>query len=446
MRILVIDDDLALGRSLQLRLEAERHMAVHRATGADGLREAEGGAYDLVFLDLKLPDLDGLDILARLSAAGFPAPVVMITAQQEMKSAIEAMKTGAFDYLRKPFEWEDVRRVLEKASALAHPVDLPLALQDGAELEDDRHEIFGRDARMLEIVKSVGLLARSRVAVLIEGESGTGKELVARALHEASTPGAPFVAINCSAVVPTLFESELFGHEKGAFTGADARKTGKMEHARNGTLFLDEVGDLSPELQAKLLRVLQEKVFERVGGLAPIPFAARVVAATHRDLDAMVREGAFRQDLFFRLGVSRLRIPPLRERKADLPLIALKLLARVARAIGRELDGIRQEAMDALVAYDWPGNVRELENVITRAAALSRGRVIGPEDLALVPSTARGDAAAAASDTLGDAVRRHVETVLKMTGWNITRAAGVLEISPTTLRKKISDYKLKPRD
>lgn len=446
MRILVIDDDLALGRSLQLRLEAERHTAVHRATGADGLREAEGGNYDLVFLDLKLPDIDGLEILARLAAAGFSTPVVMITAQQEMKSAIEAMKTGAFDYLRKPFEWEDVRRILEKAAALAHPVDVRLPVRDESGEESDRHEIFGRDARMLEIVKSVGLLARSRVSVLIEGESGTGKELVARALHEASTPGAPFVAINCSAVVPTLFESELFGHEKGSFTGADSRKTGRLEHAGNGTLFLDEVGDLSLDLQAKLLRVLQEKVFERVGGLVPIPFAARVVAATHRDLDARVREGTFRQDLFFRLGVSRLRIPPLRERKGDLPLIALKLLARAARAIGRDLDGIRQEAMDALVAYDWPGNVRELENVITRAAALSRGRVIGPENLDLAGHTARADVGAAASDTLEDAVRRHVEAVLKMTAWNISRAAKILEISPTTLRKKITDYRLKPRD
>ncbi len=447
MKILVIDDDAALGRSLQLRLEAAGHRADYRGSGDEGFRTAMSASYDLVFLDLKLPDADGLEILDRFARASYRSPIVMITAQKEMKSAIEAMRTGAFDYLRKPFAWSEVQDVIRKAvEAAAGSVAVA---PEGPEGEEDPCEIVGTDERMLKLVKEIGLLSRSRVNILVEGESGTGKELVARALHEASSPGRPFLAINCSAVVPTLFESELFGHEKGAFTGADARKAGKLELAADGTLFLDEVGDLPPDLQAKLLRVLQERVFERVGGLAPLPFAARVAAATNRDLEAMVREGAFRQDLFFRLGAARVTVPPLRERKGDIPLITARFLHRAGRSIGREIRGLSQAALERLLAYDWPGNVRELENAVTRAAAICRGSVIGPDDLVLENPRPAADGpahrpASGEAASLDDAVREHVEKVLRETGWNITRAARILDISPTTLRKKIADHGLQP--
>lgn len=436
-RILIIDDDRALCRSLQIQLTDAGHHVDVAHTAQAGLDQAATEAPDLVFLDLVLPDGNGLAALPKLIEQHAGCPIVMITGTEDMRATIEAMKLGAFDYLRKPLDRDDILLMIAKAQRAGDRA-APEPLTDPAAQAAPR-EIVGRDPRMLALLKEIGLMARGEVTVLIEGESGTGKELVARALHDAARPGQPFVGINCSAIVGTLPETELFGHERGAFTGAERRKIGKFEHAREGTVFLDEIGDLAPDLQAKLLRVLQEREFERVGGLESLPFRARVVAATNRDLDAMVAEGRFREDLYYRLTVARLVIPPLRERRADIPLIAEHLIRRIAARIHRPIARVDQSGTEMLMRYDWPGNVRELENVLTRALALAPGGMLSAKDLAFAPHAAQKEEIV----SLRRAECDHIRKALVSTEWNITRAARLLEISPTTLRKKIVDYDLK---
>jgi two-component system response regulator AtoC len=308
-------------------------------------------------------------------------------------------------------------------------------------------EIVGRSPGIVEILKQIAILSQSRVTVLIEGETGTGKELVARALHEASETTGPFVAVNCGGIVPTLLESELFGHEKGSFTGASARKIGKLELAGTGTILFDEVGDLPLDLQAKVLRALQESEFERVGGTQTLPLRARVLAATHRDLDRGVTEGTFRQDLFYRLAVARIHIPALRQRPEDIPLIAEFLLRRIGRQLGRPPVSLTPQAVKALQAHPWPGNVRELENVLTRSAALLRDGVLDRDDLVIHAGAAENASPEPADGRihpLRDMEREYIREVLDRMDWNITHTAETLQISPTTLRKKIKDYGLRP--
>jgi len=443
-RILVIDDDKALCRSLEIQLELHEHEVLSAPTAREGLAAGAEAAPDLVLLDLGLPDRSGLDVLRRITETAPGRPVVMITGQQDMQATIEAIRLGAFDYIRKPFDMDDILLVIEKAGKLragrrarreSVAVDSPPA---GA------HEIVGADKKIMSVIKEIGLLSKSAVTALIEGESGTGKELVARALHDAGAKGKPFVAVNCSAIVSSLLESELFGHEKGAFTGADSRKTGKLEIAADGTVFFDEIGDMPPDLQAKLLRALQEKEFERVGGTQTLSLDARVIAATNRDLEALVKEKKFRKDLFYRIAVSRIAIPPLRERRSDIRLLVHHLLNRIGRQIHRTIDAVDEAAMRRLEGYDWPGNVRELENVLTRAATLSRERTLSADTI----KRALGIAAESTSDAseitpLRAAEKIHIEKALIAFGWNITHTAKKLEISPTTLRKKIQDYELR---
>jgi DNA-binding NtrC family response regulator len=437
--ILIIDDDAALCRSLQIQLKRQGHEVQTGHTGQAGAETAGQNAFDLVLLDLGLPDCDGLDILHRLLADQPERPVVVVSARQDMNATLTAMRDGAFDYIRKPFELVDILLVLEKVERLGARQDSAAA--SAAADTASPHEIVGRSNSMVEIIKQIGLLSRTQVTVLIQGESGTGKELVARALHEVGAHGKPFVAVNCSAVVPTLFESELFGHEKGAFTGADSRRIGRLEQVGEGTLFLDEIGDMPLDLQAKLLRVLQERSFERVGGHETVPFAARVVAATNRALTTMVEAGTFREDLYFRLAVSPVRLPPLRERKEDLSALATHLLTRRARELHSDVDGIAEEALRLLNTYDWPGNIRELENALTRAVALARSTTLGAADFAFLdPARAASPPESSEPGPLWQAEKRAIERALAHTGGNITHAADVLEITRTTLRKKIADY------
>jgi len=441
-RILVIDDDQALCRSLEIHLEGEGHEVRSATTGGDGLRVISEWDAELVFLDLQLPDRSGLEILRELEGRLQELPVVMITGTQDAKATIEAMRQGAADYIRKPISMDDLLLSVEKAHRARRSGSRTAISTEGS---DQAGEIIGRDRKIVEILKQIGQLSRSNVTVLIEGESGTGKELVARALHWAARPDTPFVAINCSSIVSTIPESELFGHERGAFTGADRRKIGKLEHASSGTVFLDEIGDLAPELQAKMLRVLQEREFERVGGLESRPFNARVVAATNRDLAAMTRDGRFREDLYFRLAVTRIHVPPLRERREDIPDLVTHLAVQIARRVHCAPPEFDQHALSLLKAYDWPGNIRELENVLTRAIALSASGAIGAEDLRFSLGEARREDPASPTDitTLREAEKAHVLRALEATGWNMTQTARLLDISPTTLRKKISDYKLR---
>ncbi|MCL7486710.1 MAG: sigma-54 dependent transcriptional regulator [Desulfobulbaceae bacterium] len=443
-RILIIDDDLALCRSLELQLKLHNHEADCACDVTEGLALASSIAPDLMLLDINLPGQDGLSALPDFIQQNPQMPVVIMTGEPGNQLVVEAMHNGAVDYLRKPFELNSLLDVLNTFAGQKGSGHHALEPAEEPAAGDTAVEMIGAHPLMTAIHKTIGLLSRSRVTVLIHGESGTGKELAARILHQASTPGQPFVGVNCSAVVPTLLESEFFGHEKGAFTGADRVKIGKLEYAGEGTVFLDEIGDMPQDLQGKLLRVLQEEEFVRVGGLKPIPLKARIVAATHCDLEQLTRTGRFRQDLFYRLAVSTIELPSLRKRREDIPMIAEFLLRRINRKLHHPLTAISQEALDYLSTGDWPGNVRELENVLTRAVALAKTSILSREDLGHSPRAACEMESAAQSLSLVDAQKHHIQRILTMNRWNITHSARILQISPTTLRKKIADFQLKP--
>lgn len=443
--IFIIDDDKALCRSLQIQLEEQGHEVKFANNGGKGLTMLNQCAPNLLLLDLHLPDINGIELLQNLQKSHSGIPIVMITGNQDMTATIEAMRSGAFDYIRKPFELDDILLLIEKIEQFSKRGLLKIA--DAAELErslEKPFEIIGAGKSIIEVIKLIGLLSISQVTVLITGESGTGKELVVRALHKAGSADKPFVAINCSAVVPSLFESELFGHEKGSFTGAEASRIGKLELAGEGTVFLDEIGDMPMDLQAKVLRVLQEREFERVGGAKSIPLRARVVAATNRDLSAMVKAGKFREDLYFRLVVSLIALPPLRERRGDIRLLIKYLMDHINRELHCNVGGIEEEALRLLESYDWPGNIRELENVLTRAIVLTRGPFLTVNDFTFsFDKVTKKPANHSKIFPLHEVEKGHIEKALIATGWNITQTARVLQVSPTTLRKKINDYKLK---
>lgn len=442
-RLLIIDDDVGLCRSIQLLMGAEGYSVETASSEAEGWPLIDEWEPELIFLDLVLPDADGLSILKEISAR-FPAtPVVVISGRQDMTATITAMQHGAYDYIRKPFDSDDIRLTIEKVQREQKKVGDVNAVQHTLSDEAVPYEIIGSDPQILDILKRIGRLSSSRVNVLISGESGTGKELVARALHEATAPGKPFVAINCSAIVPTLLESELFGHEKGAFTGADRQKTGKLELAGDGTVFFDEIGDMDLDLQVKLLRVLQENAFERVGGNEHIRFKARPIFATHQNLGAMVNKGTFREDLFYRVAVTEIWIPPLRERNADVRELAYHFLRVIGKRLHKNVRDIADEALSKLEQHPWPGNVRELENVLTRAVAITQSTALLAEHIEFSSGSGSTEKYAEEMPTsLADAEKCHIEKALISNDWNITRTAQALEISPTTLRKKIKDFDL----
>ncbi|QBG46097.1 sigma-54-dependent Fis family transcriptional regulator [Verrucomicrobia bacterium S94] len=445
-KLLIIDDDVALCRSIQLIMGGKGYCVEVCSSAEEGLATIKELCPDLVLLDLVLPDGDGLEVLDQISSSNPNLPVVIISGRQDMAATIEAMRKGAHDYLRKPFDVNDVELVLEKVKRefsrspegeQTAPIETRITQPD---------EIIGNDPKVLEILKQVGRFSRSQVNVLIHGESGTGKELVARAIHGASAPGKPFVAINCSAIVSTLLESELFGHEKGAFTGADRQKPGKLEQAQNGTVFFDEIGDMDLDLQAKILRVLQEKQYERVGGNQPLYFKGRAVFATHRNLAEMVKEGTFREDLYYRVVVGEILIPPLRERQADIPLLAHHFLNRIGQNMNRTIECFSDQALQLLSQHPWPGNVRELQNVITRAIALSESPQILPEHIHFLGDSASETPSSVIQKrplhSLAEEEKGYIQYVLETKDWNISQTARILDISPTTLRKKINDYNL----
>lgn len=441
--ILIIDDDKLLCRSLQIQLEAIGHTTYLAHTMQEGIDTAALVGPELILLDLNLPDQSGLFGLPALLEQGHDLCVVIMTGNPDNKAVIDSMRKGAFDYLRKPLDLDELFAMVEKVETRKQKGQSPQRDQPAA-ARPSLDDLVGAHPAMIELLKQIGLLSRSRVTVLIQGESGTGKELVAKILHTSSSPGMPFVAINCSAVVPTLLESELFGYEKGAFTGADKTKIGKMEFAGEGTVFLDEIGDMPLDLQSKLLRVLQEEEFVRVGGLETIPLKARIMAATHRDLQGMVEQRQFRQDLFYRLNVSTLNIPPLRSRREDIPLLVDSLLARISQKLHSDMHAVSEAAMEKMMLYDWPGNVRELENVLTRAVALSRDGRILAEDIVWQQSRTPSAAEPQAGPfTLAEAEKHHIAKALQDNDWNITHTAQKLAISPTTLRKKINDFDIR---
>jgi two-component system, NtrC family, response regulator AtoC len=439
--ILLADDD-PVARDLLAEVLVKEGYEVRVAAGGEECVElARSGPVDLALVDLRMPGMDGLTVLRELQALHPSAPVLILTAFATMETAIEAIRVGAYDYLSKPFRMEEirlvVRRALEQRRLLEENLRFRRELQERYRFEN----IVGLSPRMVEVYRLAARAAATEATVLVTGETGTGKEVVARAIHYGSSRAdRPFTPVDCTALPETLFESELFGHERGAFTGAVMTKRGLFELAHGGTVFLDEVGDLSPALQAKLLRVLQEREVRRVGAGETIPIDVRILAATNRDLQRRVEAGEFREDLFYRLSVVTIALPPLRDRREDIPLLAQHFLEKLARAASTPPRAIAPAALERLRAHDWPGNVRELENVIARAVALSSAPVLTPEDLGLTSgeAAAAGPALPAPRMTL-DAVKRwYVSKVLADAGGNKQRAAEILGVDRRTLYRMLA--------
>jgi two-component system, NtrC family, nitrogen regulation response regulator GlnG len=460
-RVLVADDEPSIRWLLERLLRQAGHAVTVVEDGETALARATEEAFDLAFLDVRMPGLDGLEVLSRLRAEAPETAVIVMTAHGSVRSAVEAMQRGAYDYLTKPFDNDEVRLVVDRAlgaRALAREV---VELRTGRDEMWEFGALVGKSPKMQEVYKTIGRIAATDVTVLLRGESGTGKEVVARVLHHYSRrAGRPFVAVSCAAIPATLLETELFGHERGAFTDAHQRRVGRFELAQGGTIYLDEVGDLGAELQPKLLRVLQEREVERVGGGEPIRVDVRVVAATNRDLEALIREGRFREDLYYRLNVVSLTLPPLRERPEDIPFLVDHFLVKYASELGERQ--VSAEALLRLTGYGWPGNVRELENVVQHAMVMAAGGVIVPEHL---PIAAGSPAAPIPEGTLAELVEQKLQecvrglggresanlhelvlglverpllqAVLRETGGNQLRAAALLGINRNTLRKKL---------
>ena len=434
--ILVADDDQVARELLAEALGREGYRVRVAANGEECLRMAEAEVFDLALVDLRMPGLDGLAVLKGLAPIQPDLPVVILTAFASIETAIEAVNAGACDYLSKPFRMEEIKVVVRRTLESRRLARENLQYRQDLQARFGVEALIGQARQMVEIYKLVARVAALDTTVLIEGETGTGKELVARAIHHASARAdRPFVVIDCTALPEALFESEVFGHERGSFTGAVAARRGLFETSTGGTCFLDEIGELTAPLQAKLLRVLQERTIRRVGGNEAIPVDVRIVAATNHDLRKLVGDGGFRDDLYYRLAVVTITMPPLRERPMDIPLLARHFLDKLAHASGRATKRISPEALSLLTAYHWPGNVRELEHVLERAVALSSSDVVLPDDL---PSQVRREPEhaprlPAAEMTLEDVKRWYVTKVLEDMGGNKLRAAEVLGIDRRTL-------------
>jgi len=450
--LLVVDDEESVRYSFRYVFEEGDVRVITAATAAEGLELARREHPDVVVLDLKLPDRSGLELFTDLQAEDLKRPVIIITAHGTADTAIEAMKGGAFDYLVKPVDLERLTQLLKRAFDAARLMRVPAFLP----AEEEGERIVGRSAAMQEMSKTIGRVAPQDVNVLVLGESGSGKELVARALyHHSRRAGRPFLAINCAALPETLLESELFGHERGAFTGADRRRVGKFEQCDGGTLFLDEIGDMSQAVQAKMLRVLQEQRFERLGGDELVQTDVRVIAATNQDLEKLVADGRFRKDLYFRIKGATIRVPPLRDRVGDVAELVHHFLFRFNRELGRDFRAVDPETLEALENYSWPGNVRELQSVLREMMLHGTGHLLLPEFLPqeLVRRTpvveARSDAAGLVESFLATgqgelhakaiaAVERAlIARVLHETGGNQTQACERLGLSRNTLRQKM---------
>ena len=456
-RILVVDDETGMRDLLRILLEKEGHEVLTAADGTAGLAQATSHELDLVISDIKMPGLDGVGLLSALRERALTMPMIMITAYAESDSAIQAMKQGAFDYLTKPFKVDEIRLVIHRALAEAEaaarqkvgPTPPPAAEEPAL------RGIIGRSPSMVELYKLISRVAQVDSSVLITGESGTGKELVARTIHYNSTrAGKSFVAINCGAIPEDLLESELFGHVKGSFTGAIAHKAGLLEVARDGTVFLDEVAEMSPGLQVKLLRVLQDHIFRRVGGTDDIEVDIRVIAATNKEPAQLIRTGAFREDLYYRLNVISIEMPPLRERREDIPLLAASFLNLFAARSGRNAMRITPEAMDALLVHTWPGNVRELENVMERAVALATSDEVRAENLppnlpqrgtSAPPSVSSLQVPPGGLDlekVVAETEQALMRDALEKAGWVQTKAAELLGINFRSFRYRARKYGL----
>jgi len=441
-RILVVDDEAAMRESLKDWLIEDGYEVGLASSGKEAIAMAKEKSWDLILLDLKMPGMDGLETLRRLKdeEVNTEAEILMMTAYATVDTAVQAMKEGAFDYLVKPFEPDEFELQVKKIVSHKELVLENILLRKKLEEKSEYDEIIGKSDAMQEIFELIPRVSQTDSTVLITGESGTGKELIAQAVH-GNSPRCymPFIAVNCGALPDSLLESELFGYERGAFTGAEHTKKGRFELADGGTLFLDEIGDISLKTQVDLLRVLQQKEFRRLGGEETIKVDVRILAATNRDLERAIKEKQFREDLYYRLNVIAIHVPPLRERKEDIPLLVDVFIRRNCLEMNKEPVKIASSALKLLMDYDWPGNVRELENVIERALVIGKAKEIVTEDLPFSRKVLETDFF---SKSLKIMEKMHIQRILDETKWNIAQAARELEIDRQTLYNKIEKYKI----
>lgn len=464
--ILIIDDDQQLGLSFTKILSQEGYKPTNAFTGKSGIEAVQQNPPNLVILDIRLPDMGGIEVFDVIHALYPKLPVIIITAYSSTETAIGAIQKGAFDYIYKPFDVPAILLVVEKALLAGRCMSSPVDVNPSGEVFSKREALVGNGARMLEVYKTIGRVSSTDATVLIRGESGTGKELASRAIYNhSSRADKPFVVVNCVAIPETLLESELFGYEKGTFTGATHRRVGKIEQARGGTVFFDEIGDMPLNIQSKLLRLLQENSIERLGGKETINVDVRVIAATNRNLEVAVAEGIFREDLYYRLRVVTLTMPPLRDRKEDIDILVEYLLARLSTEMAQNNPGITNEALNKIKQHDWLGNIRELSNSLKKALIFNRGAPLQPEDITLnqektaltetspqatmtdIQPWIRNLLLSGGQDRLFDSCLDHVTTLLirealVITQGNRSNAAKLLGISRPTLHAKMEKYEL----
>ena len=445
--ILIVDDEAAYREMLVELLGGLDYSIDVAVDGEQAVKMASQSNYDLVITDLSLPKLSGTQVLAAVKRNHPDTPVIMITGYATADTAIEAMKLGAYDYIAKPFNIDEVQLIVAHALERSRLIDENTFLRSELSRQFGFDNIIGQNPAIQKAYVLAAQVAQTTATVLILGETGTGKEFLARSIHyQSKRSHGPFIKVSCAALPETMLESELFGHEKGSFTGAITRRAGRFELADGGSIFLDEIGDVSPALQLKLLRVLAEKQFERVGGSETLQVDARIIAATNRDLVKAIKDKTFREDLFYRLNVITMNLPPLRDRKEDIAVLAEHFIAKHCSETGKQIGGLSQEALQALTSYDWPGNIRELENCIERAVILTNSDVISARDLyffsheSAVLNPAKATESSGALGPLRDVEKQHIEKVLAACDWHQTKAAQILEIDRKTLRNKIREF------
>ena len=444
-KILIIDDDKAFGQTLKIFL-SDSFPKVHFATsGEEGVEYVKKEIPDVVITDLRMPNMDGLEVLKQIKDIDSSIAVIIITAFDETDSIIKAMQLGAFDFFEKSFDLKRIKIIVKKTLESKKKIDqMIIPLPDGSENFSMKHfMVGGLTEQMKDIFKKIGKVSGTRVNVLIQGESGTGKELITRLIHYSGiTKNEPFVAVNCSALPEALLESELFGHVQGAFTGATKNKKGKFELAGKGTIFLDEISEFSPNLQVKLLRVIQEKEFERVGGEETTQMEARIVAATNKNLIELAEKGLFREDLFYRLNIFTINVPPLRERKEEIPKLVIHLLGKINLEVHKKVNTIPFEVMEMLKNHEWLGNIRELENTLMNAVLLAKDNILEKEYFNFIRSN-NPQSPSQNIVSLAEVEKKHIEYILDHVKWNKSQASKILGITKTTLYNKIAQYDLK---
>ncbi|MBD3167850.1 MAG: response regulator [candidate division Zixibacteria bacterium] len=444
-KILIIDDDRSICETLELEFQSRGYDTRSSLDGESGLKSFEEYSPDLVLLDLRLPDCIGIDVLKKIKEIKPEQVVIMMTAHDDMENTIQAVQSGVYDYIHKPLDLDQLEMALGRALQIRELSDRMEGIVSEISNKYRLNRLVGKSPGMLEVFKSIGAATTSKVTVLITGESGTGKELIARAIHYNSKYKAyPFVAINCGAIPENLFESELFGYVRGAFTGAAGDHAGKLESAEEGTLFLDEISELPPQMQVKLLRVLQERVYSRLGSNQELEFNARLIAATNTDLEELVKEGRFREDLYYRLKVMEIDVPPLRARREDIPALTEFLIDKINKEFDKNITHISPGIFQHLQKFGYPGNVRQLENILRRAVVMAKSDTLFWDDLApfVDMESKSAEMTEGGLTTLDEMEKRHLLKVLEATGWNKSKACRVLDISRPTLDRKIEKYDL----